>query len=190
MDWPVPTLPLVTVAYKGPAYTDSAKDTAALAALAFLAFSPTSELYQKLVVQEQKADSLDASAPENVDPALFQITARVKKAADLEYVRDRILAAVQGFRDKPVDAARLDGVRRHLRYAAALRMDSSDAVAAGLARYVALRRTPESMNKLFDQFAQLTPEDIQQAAAKYLAEEGRTIVTLTGPRASAPEAGQ
>jgi zinc protease len=179
IDWPTPTLPVVNVAYKGPAYTDSAKDTAALEALAFLAFSPTSDLYQKLVVREQKVASLDASAPDNVDPGLFTVEARVKKAADLDAVRDEILATVKGFQDKPVDAARLDAVRKHLRYALAQRMTSSDAIAGILARYVALRRTPETINNLYDQYAALTPEDVQQAAAKYLSEDSRTTVTLT-----------
>jgi len=42
VDWSGPTLPIVTVAFKGPAYNDSTKDTAALDALAFLAFSSKS----------------------------------------------------------------------------------------------------------------------------------------------------
>src|SRR5690349_20643254 len=73
VDWPSPTLPLVAIAFKAPAYNDSTRDSAALDALAYLAFSNTSELYQKLVVDEQKADALFASAPDNVDPGLFQI---------------------------------------------------------------------------------------------------------------------
>jgi zinc protease len=182
VDWPTPTLPVIDIAYKGPAYTDSAKDTAALEALAYLAFSSTSDLYQKLVVAEQKAASLSASAPENVDPSLFEIVARVKRGADLEYIRDRIYETVQTFREKPVDEARLDAVRKHLRYALALQMQSSDAIAAVLARYVALRRTPETVNLLFDQFAALTPDDIRQAADRYLTESHRTTVTLSGPK--------
>src|SRR4051794_40469071 len=50
IDWQGATLPAVAIAFKGPAYTDKDKDTAALDALAFLAFSRTSDLYQKLVV--------------------------------------------------------------------------------------------------------------------------------------------
>lgn len=186
VDWPTPTLPMVDIAYKGPAYTDSAKDTAALEALAFLAFSQTSDLYQKLVVQEQKAASLLASAPANVDPALFEIVARVKGDADLDYVRDQIYAAVKTFREKPVDAARLDAVRKHLRYALELRMQSSDAIAGILAPYVALRRTPETLNLLYNQYDSLTPDDIRQAADRYLTENNRTTVTLAGPN---PQAG-
>jgi len=78
-----------------------------------------------------------------------------------------------------VDAARLEAVKKHLRYSAALHMDSSDAVAEILAQFVALRRTPETMNKLFDEYSQLQPADVQQAAAKYLVDRSRTIVTLT-----------
>src|ERR1035441_9829227 len=67
VDWPSPTLPIVVVAFKAPAYNDATKETAALDALAYLAFSGTSDLYQKLVVQEQKADAISANAPGSVD---------------------------------------------------------------------------------------------------------------------------
>jgi zinc protease len=176
--WTGPTLPLLAIAYKGPAYDDSTKDTAALDALAYLAFSENSELYQKLIIQEQKADALYADSPNQVDPSLFQVLARVKKAEDVEYVREQILATVQQFREEPADGARLDAVRKHLRYELALRMDNSETVAQVVAGYVALRRTPDTMNKLFDQYARLTPQDVQQAAVKYFTENARTTVTL------------
>jgi|SRR5579871_781521 len=182
VDWPSPTLPILTISYKVPAYNDSVKDTVALEAISFLAFSSTSELYQKLVIREQKADQLRADNPYNVDPSLFEIEARVKKPGDLDYVQSQILATVQELRDHPVDAARLDAVRKHLRYSLTQRMDNSDTIANILARYVALRNTPDTIDKLYGQLAQLTPQDIQQAAAKYLIENGRTVVTLTGPR--------
>jgi zinc protease len=190
VDWPAPTEPIVTIAFKGPAYDDAVKDTAALDALAYLAFSENSELYGRLVIKEQKADMLFASAPRQVDPSLFEITARAKKAEDLDSVRDEILGAVAAFRDQPVDAARLDAVRKHLRYSLALDMDNSESVAQILAEFVALRRSPDTLNKLFDQYAKLTPQDIQQAAAKYLVEKGRTIVTLSGKTAAPTGGGQ
>ena len=37
-----------------------------------------------------------ANAPGSVDPGLFAITARVKKAEDVDYVRDRILGDREG----------------------------------------------------------------------------------------------
>jgi zinc protease len=180
VNWPSPTLPIVSVAFKAPAYNDATKTTAALDALANLAFSNTSDLYQKLVVQEQKADFISANAPGSVDAGLFEITARVKKTEDMDYVRDRILETVKAFQEKPVDAARLDTLRKRLRYQVALSMDNSDTIAQILSYYVSLKRTPETMNTLYDQYAKLTPEDVQ-AAARLLVEKGRTIVTLTGP---------
>ncbi len=177
--WPGPTLPLIGIAFKGPAYTDSAKDTAALDAISYLAFSENSELYQKLVIREQKADALFASAPKQVDAGTFQVLARVRKAEDVEYVRDQVLAAIHELQEKPVDEKRLDTVRQHIRYQLALSMDNSETIAQILAGYIALRRTPDTMNKLFDQYAALTPKDVQDAAAKYLVENSRTIVTLT-----------
>ena len=114
-----------------------------------------------------------------IDSGLFQITARVRKRADLDSVRDDILVTVRSLQEKPVDTARLDAVRKRLRYSVALQMQSNDAIAGVLAAYVALRRTPETMNRLYEQYALLTPEDVQQAA-KNLVEQKRTIVTLTG----------
>jgi len=181
VDWPSATLPIISIGFKGPAYSDSTKETAALEALSSLAFSNTSDLYQKLVVREQKADMIRANAPGNVDPGLFEISARVKTPGDLDYVRDQILATIRTFQDKPVDQTRLDTVRKRLRYQVALSMDNSDTIALILAEYVALRRTPETINALYVQFDALTPADVQQAAAKYLVDKGRTTITLTGP---------
>jgi zinc protease len=180
VDWPLATLPLVAVAYKAPAYNDEIMDYAALEVLANLAFGENSDLYQKLVIQEQKVDRLGADGGGQVDPSLFTITARIKKPADVEGVRQRILATVEALRETPVDAARLDKVKRNLRYGFALGMDNSEAVAGVVARFVALRRTPETINKLYDLFARVTPEDVREVARKYLVDGGRTMVTLTG----------
>ncbi len=79
VDWPSATLPMIAIAYKVPAYTDTQKDSAALDVLSTVAFSPTSDLYQKLVIREQKLDSLSAGNPDSVDPDLFTVRARVKR---------------------------------------------------------------------------------------------------------------
>ena len=182
MDWPSPTLPLIMIAFKGPAYNDSAKETAALDALAYLAFSRNSELYQKLVVQEQKADALFGNAPRQRRSRVCSKSPRAsKRPRTWNTSATRFWPRSKQFQEKPVDAAKLDQVRKRLRYELALRMDNSDTIASMLAQYIALRRTPETMNALYDQYAKLTPEDIRQAAAKYLMENGRTIVTLAGP---------
>ena len=56
VDWPSPTLPWIAVAFKGPAYSDETKDKAALDLLSPIAFGQNSELYHRLVLEEQKVD--------------------------------------------------------------------------------------------------------------------------------------
>src|SRR4029079_18693994 len=84
VDWPSPTLPLVGVSYHGPAYSDSVKDKAALDLLVQLAFGQNSELYQRLVLKEQKADDVGADFGNQMDPSLFTVVARVKDVKDMD----------------------------------------------------------------------------------------------------------
>lgn len=179
--WPSPTLPWIEVAFKGPAYSDTEKDAAALDILGYLGFSSNSDLYQKLVIDQQKVDVLAADNPDHVDAYLFGVVARVKKASDLKPVEEQILNTLNGFKDTLVPAGKLDAVKRHLRYEFALGMDNSDAIAGVVARYIALRRTPETINKVYDLYDQITAEDLRNVARKYFTEKTRTTVTLTGP---------
>ena len=183
IDWPSPTLPLVEIAFHGPAYSDSDKGWAALDALATLAFSRNSDLYEKLVVREQKVARLAADMSQSVDPNLFEVEARVKKAADVPYVREQILDTIKKFQDDLVPAEKLSAVKSRERYGFTMQLDNSQSVAAAVARYIALRRTPDTIDKLYAIYSRLTPEDIRAAARKYLTENNRTIVTLTGPAA-------
>jgi zinc protease len=82
-----------------------------------------------------------------------------------------------------VPASRLDAVKRRLRYEFALGMNNSEAIAGTVAQYVALRRTPDTINRLYEVYDSITPEDIQAVARKYLVDDARTIVTLTGGKA-------
>jgi zinc protease len=152
----------------------------ALDALATLAFSRTSDLYQKLVVREQKVDALSASSPFRVDPDLFSINARVKRPEDLSYVRDQILETVKRFQNELVEQSKLDAVRNRDRYSFVMDLDNSESVAEAVTQYVSLQRTPATIDRLYAQAAQLTPADLRDMARKYLVENQRTIVTLTG----------
>ncbi len=178
--WPTPTLPWVAVAFRGPAYSDTSKESVALNLVSFLGFSESSALYKKLVIDEQRVDVFTAMNPDRTDPYLFIVLARVKKADDVDAVRDEILATLKGFTEKPVSAERLVAAKSHLRYRFALAMDNSEAIAAAVTRFVALRRTPETINNLFALYGQVTPEDVQNIARQYFVEQGRTVVTLGG----------
>jgi len=179
VDWSSPTLPHMVVAFRGPAYSDVDKDKAALDLLAQIAFGENSDLSQKLVLKEQKVDFVAPGFDDQADPELFSIFSRIKDEKDVNYVRDQILATFERYTKETVPQAKLDATRSRLRYSAALAMDSSQAIASGIASYVSLRRTPETINKLFALYDQITPEDIRATAQRYFVEKNRTIVTLS-----------
>ena len=179
VDWPSETLPILYVAFRGPAYSDDKKDKAALDLLAPIAFGDNSDLYQSLVLKEQKVDSLSFSFEDRADPELFLVAAKVKDAKDMDYVKQQILATYNRFTKEPVSKAKLDSTRSRMRYSFALALNSSEAIAGALASYIALRRSPDTIEKLFSVYDSITPEDIRQAAAKYFVEKHRSIVTLT-----------
>jgi zinc protease len=184
VDWPSPTLPWIAVAFRGPAYSDENTEKAALDLLSPIAFGQNSELYHRLVLDEQKVDTLMAAFGNHPDPELFTVYARVKSAQDLDDVRGRILATFARFTNEAVDQAKLDATRSRIRYSFALRMNSSPAIANSLAPYIGLRRTPDTINKVFALYQQITPQDIRTAASRYFKDSSRTIVTLTSRAAT------
>lgn len=178
VDWPSPTLPIVAVAFRGPAYSDVEKDKLALDLLAQVAFGENSDLYQKLVLTEQKVDILGPDFSNQMDPELFVVLARVKDPKDTNYVRDQIVATFKRYSTELIPAPQLAATRSRLRYSFAMSMDSSDAIASTLAPFISLRRTPETIDRLAALMETITPEDVRNTAAKYFRDESRTIVTL------------
>jgi len=191
VDWPSPTLPIVAIAYRGPAYSDDKKDKLALDLLAQVAFGENSELYQKLVLKEQKVDVLGPDFSNQYDPELFVVLARVKDPKDVDYVRDQIQATFKRFKTELIPAAKLDATRSRTRYSFAMAMDSSAAIASTLAPFISLRRSPDTIDKLAVVMDTITPEDVRELANKYFRDESRTIVTLaTKPKEAAKTGSQ
>jgi zinc protease len=176
--WPSETLPLIYVGFRGPAYSDVQKDKAALDLLAPIAFGDNSDLYQQLVLKEQKVESLDYSSANRTDPELFLVSAKVKDEKDMDYVRGQIVDTFKRFSTDPVSQAKLDATRSRLRYSFALGLNSSEAIASAMAQYVALKRSPETVDKLYALYDTLTPQDLRDVAARYFVDNHRTIVTL------------
>ena len=189
VDWATPTLPILSVSFKAPGYDDETKESAALDIAAFQAFSQNSDLYRKLVIEEQKVDVLNGGVADRMDPYLFMIMARVKNAKDVDNVQQQILATCEALRAKPIEAPKLEEIKSHLLYDFALGMNSTARVAETVAPYVGLRRTPETINKRYALYRTITAEDVQAAARKYFVSQGRTIATLSHKPDAKPAAG-
>lgn len=178
LTWPVPTLPILYMGFHIPSGDPRNADTAALGALAQALFGETSPLYQKLVLDEQKAVMLVASADARRDPALFTVLARVRKAADVADVRELVEKALADAAETSIDRTRLDAIKDHLRYEFAGSLKSADAVALAVGYSIAITDRPDSMNELYAAYDRLTPEDLQRVAKRYFAKTNETVVTL------------
>jgi zinc protease len=177
--WPSPTLPWVTVAFHGPAFSESQKDFAAVDMLMDLSFGETSDLYKRLVVTEQKVDGLFTDNPGNVDPSLTGVYARLKKLDDALSVRDEILKTFVQARTAPVDAKRLTDAKSNARYGLVRSLDNTERIAATLARFVRYRRSYDTLNNLFRVYQSLTPDDLLAAARRYFTDNRLVVTTLS-----------
>lgn len=176
--WTQPGLPWVTVAFHAPAFSETGKEWAALDTLMDLVFGPTSDLYKRLVEDEQKVDQLSPYFPDRADPTLATVIARVKKPADTVYVRNEIMKAFAAASAAPVDARRLQDAKDNARYGFARGLDNTEQIASVLARFVRYQRSFDTINNLFRLYLQVTPADLQAVARKYFTDANLVVTTL------------
>lgn len=179
-DWPTKTLPMLAIGFHGPAYSDEKIEKAALDLLAEVAFSRSSPIYQKLVIEEQKCQSLSANFSDHRDPYLLTFNSVVKKDEDLPYVEDEIFKELEKLKNEVLSEEILAEVKSNLKYSFANAMATTDGVAGSLAQYINLAADPETANKLFALYERVTTKDILEMAKKYFAKTNSTVVTLSG----------
>jgi zinc protease len=179
VDWKVKTLPLVLIGYHMPAFLDSSPDVAALHILSEYLFSSSSPLYQKIVMEEQKADFLFPYMDDHRDPYLLMIYLRGKKNGDLPALEQTVYAAIEDAKRGNIPKERIRDIASNMRYSFAASLDTPDGVAYQAARAVALADDPRAINRYFALLETITPQQVQEAARKYLTVENRSVVTLT-----------
>lgn len=171
--------PYLLLAYKGPAFADTSKELPALDLMTSILFAPTSDLYKKLVLDEQKVRFIGGGPSFSRDPNLISLSASVVKTEDLQYVKDEITKAINQMKTTPVDAQKLQDTKSNNRYGFAMAMDSPDAIANALSRYIWLTGDPESLNRIYARYDQVTPQDIMDVAKKYFVDNALTIATIS-----------
>lgn len=181
--WPAATIPWMTVAFHGPAAYPTATnpdagDQQVLDVISGYAFSQSSPLFQKLVVREQKVEFVGNYFPDAVDPNLSTLLAQVKDVKDMAYVRDAIQQELANLRTIPVDAARLEAIRSSLKYGFASALDNTESVADVVIAAVAATREVDTINKIYDRYATITPADVMRVANKYFTDKNMVVTTL------------
>ena len=171
--------PYLELAFKSPAFSDKAMDMPALDILSSILFSEKSDLYNKLVIQEQKVRSLGGGATDSRDPYLFGVEASLVKADDMQYVKDEIMKAIEKAKKEAIDPKVLAETLSHVKYTFAMRIDSPDDIARSLANYIWTTGDPESLNRAYANYEKVTSKDLMTVANKYLNAQQLTIATIS-----------
>lgn len=171
--------PHFNLSFKAPAYSDGSKAAAALEVLSSILFSEKSNLYNKLVIEEQKTRYIRGSAMNTKDPYLFQIDVSLKSATDMQYVYDEIFAEIEKIKAGQVDAKLLTETKQRLRYGFAMGMDNPGAISEALSYFIWVTGEPESLNAFYTNVEKLTVSDLSETAKLFLDKKGLTIATIS-----------
>jgi zinc protease len=178
LTWPGPTLPMLVEGYHTPGFSTTNVDLPTLDVLAELLFAERAPLYKKLVITEQKVESLSGSNDAHVDPNLFTVFSRIKKPADLGYVQTAIHDEMARIAKDGVDDKTLREVLSHVKYAFADQLSTADKTAYTAASFLALTGELQSINAYFALYDKVTSADVKRVAATYFQPTNRTVVTL------------
>jgi zinc protease len=176
--WPSSTLPMLIEGYHTPGFSTTNVDLPTLDVLAELLFAERAPLYKKLVITEQKVESMSGSNDAHVDPNLFTVFARIKKPGEVGYVEKSIHDEMARIAKDGVDDATLKDVLSHVKYAFAGQLSTADRTAYTASSFIALTGQLESINAYFALYDKVTSADVKRVATAYFQPANRTVVTL------------
>ena len=178
LGWKSATLPMLLEGYHAPAFSTTNVDVPTLDVLAELLFAERAPLYKRLVIQEQKVETLMGSNDAHVDPNLFTVLARIKKPADLAYVEKAIHDEMARIAREGVDEKTLADVLSHVKYLFAGQLSTADKTAYQASTFLALTGDLDSINAYFALYDKVTSADVKRVAATILTPTNRTVVTM------------
>jgi zinc protease len=179
IQWDSETQPWLFIGFRSPAFRPDEKDYPAMTLLSAIYFSDSSDLYQKIVLEEQLADQLHIDFPLNKDPNLNLIYVRLTDEAHAADVESAVLNTIARMRTELVATDTLVKTKTRQRYSFLANLDNSHSIGSMLADYVQFDRTPETVNDMYATFEQLTAEEVRFFADKYFTDQSRVTVSLS-----------
>jgi len=180
VDYEGRTLPIILYGYKMDAFDPDNNEYVAANLLEDLAFGEISDIYKKLVLNEQKVQFIAGGASGNRDPGLFLIYTMVKDSNDIDYVREEIQKTINKFKNEPVDEKLLNDLKKREKYSFLMDLDTPKRVAGALPYFLTVQGRIEIIDELYNNMDKITPEDIMNAAKKYFVETNKNEVILKG----------
>jgi zinc protease len=176
--YPGRTLPILTINYKGPAWSATDKDAVATEVLGQVAFGSNSDLYRKLVIEDRKVQFLNGDFGLPRDPGLLSITAMVIDPNGVGAVEQQIQATVERFRSDLVDAKLLADTKSNMKYGFLMGLETAQSVAFSLIQPVIDTGGIEAVDEYYRTLDSITAEDVRNAARRFLVDDAKTVVTM------------
>ena len=176
--YPGRTLPILSINYKAPAWNPTNRTGVALEVLGQVAFGQNSAISRKLVLEERRAQYLFPSFGLARDPYLVSVQAMVTNPADTEKVEAEIMAEVKKFHETLVDPKVLADTKSAIKYGFLMGMETAQDAAFAVMQTVVATGRLEPLEDYFRTLEAVTPEDVREAARKYLVDTGRTTITM------------
>lgn len=181
------TLPILAVSYKGDALKPGDPTMMAATLAGEIAFGQTSDIYRKLVLEEQRLDFIAPSFGFSRDPGLWSVLARVKDPADVRAVEGEIFRTVAGLQREEVSAEKLAQVRSRLKYGFLSGLSTPHNVAESLCRFIAMTGDMTAVEEMYATLDRVTPADVKRAAGLYLTPERSTVTVVHAQGEEIPE---
>ncbi len=172
------TLPILAIAYKSDAFDPSNRNRVAADLLVELAFGSTSDIYRRVVLDEQLVEFLATDSGLNRDPSLIFIYTRIKDPEKVDYVLEAIDTTIAGYQESVPDSERLAALKSRLRYGFVMGLETPDDIAGRLARHIAISGGLTGVENLYAEYETVSPEDVQEAARYYLRDDRRVVTVL------------
>jgi zinc protease len=176
--YPGRTLPILTVNYMGPAWSASDKIAVATEVLGRVAFGSNSDIYRRLVLDEQKVQFLSGDFGLSRDPNLLSISSMVINPADVDGIEQEIMATVERFREELVDEELFEATKSNMKYGFLMGLETAQSVAFSTMTAVINTGGIEAINEYYRTLDSVTREDVREAARRFLVENEKTVVTM------------
>ena len=178
VEFPGRTLPILAVAYKGPAWSATDRLAVASEVLGLVAFGPNSDIYRRLVIEDQKVQSLSGDFGLNRDPNLLTIMTMINNTVDLQAIKDEIRKTVEKFRTESCDSKLLADTKSAMKYGFLMQLETPQGIDFALRDIAVYTGGIEAVEDYYRTLESISAEDLKAAANKFLVETGRTTVTL------------
>lgn len=179
IDYPGGTLPVISVNYKGPAWSAADRMAVATEVLGAVAFGSNSDLYKKLVIQEGRVQYLFGGFNLPRDPGLLTIQTMANSAEDIEPLQAEIQATVERFQTELVDAELLANTKSNMKYGFLMGLETAQNVAFSLIPYIINTGGIDAVEEYYATLDAVTAEDVRAAAQAYLTDARRVTAVMT-----------